>query len=320
MSLHRPGGPFNQRDAARRYVQARQAVRAGVDGRPNLPAGTTELVIVPAWRRPDFLTATLRRLAIADDPQLAYWLCLDRGHSPYVASAARDFQRQIGGGRVTLRLAGQHPHRGNSYNVLTAYAAACASGATLIHLVEEDIFAGRDYFAFHRQAHALCPDVFAVSACRNQNVDVAPPERGDAVYQHPAYQSLGVSFTPQRLASILPHIGADYFADPSGYCRATFPDSRIWPGFCEQDGLLHRIAEANGWPVAYPLAPRAYHAGFHSYNRKGVPLSGGVAQRADRLLSMSAADLNAHARDYPDHTTIVLDGERPAVTSLQVWP
>ena len=289
--------------------------------RPNLAAGTTELVIVPAWRRPDFLTAALRRLALADDAALSYWLCLDRGYSQHVAAAARHFQQQIGSGRVTLRLAGQHPHRGNSYNLLTAYAGACDTGATLIHLVEEDIFVGADYFRFHRQAHALCPDVFAVSACRNQNLgEGQPPERGDAVYEHPAYQSLGVSFTPARLASVLPHVQPGYLTDPSGYCHRTFPDSRINPGYSEQDGLLNRIAELEGRPVAYPLAPRAYHAGFHGYNRRGVHLPGSVEQRADRLLGMTTAELNAHAEAYPDHSAIALDADRPAVTSRLVWP
>ncbi len=280
-----------------------------------------EIVIIPAWRRPDFLKAALTRLAMADDGRPEYWICLDRGYTSTLLPVVKWFQKRLNPSRVRI---GQrmHNYKGNSFNVLTSYKEAMAEGADLIHLVEEDILVGRDYFDFHRRAHELAPDTFSVSACRNQQFIMGhePPDDSAAVWRHAAYQSLGVSFKAERLKAILPHLGRGYFASQVAYCRRYFPTSAINPNNAEQDGLLHRLSENAGLSSTYPAVPRAYHAGFTGYHRKGTLPPGGVDARAERILAMSADEMNERAGSFPDHATIPLDGVRRPVDRVITWP
>ena len=279
-----------------------------------------EIVIIPAWRRPEFLKAALTRLIKADDGIPEYWICLDRGYMGALTPVVTWFKKRLGSrARVGQRM---HNYKGNSYNVLMSYRDALAEGADLVHLVEEDIFVGRDYFDFHRRAHELAPDAFSVSACRNQQFVMGhePPADDTAIWRHPAYQSLGVSFRAERLRAILPHVGRSYFATPVAYCRRRFPHTAINPNNAEQDGLLHRLSENAGLSSTYAAVPRAYHAGFVGYHRKGTLPSGGVDARAARLLAMTAEELNSRAGSFPDHTTIPLDGARDPITRVIAWP
>lgn len=282
-----------------------------------------EIIIVPAWRRPAFLLATLRRLEIAcdgDQRNVQIWISLDRRHDRATATVARNFQAHHGGHLVNVveRL---HPYRGNSYNVLQAYRAAVAiPGVELIHLVEEDVLVGADYLGFHRAAHALTPDAFAVSAARNQNHPHDPTPDPGAVYLAPQYQSVAVSFRPHRLAPVLAHAVSSYFSDPIGYCRRQFRASRIPVGNAEQDGLINRVVEREHGSVVYPMLPRAYHAGFAGYHRKGAALAGTTEEQADQILAMDTAAMNAAAHSYPDHQVVDLDARPGIPTRVAVWP
>jgi hypothetical protein len=278
-----------------------------------------EIVIVPAWRRPDFFEATLRRLLIADEGVQQYWLALDRKHDRDVNQLAWDFTRKLEGARVRV-IPRSHPYRGNSYNVLTSYREALTFRPEIVHLVEEDVFVGADYFAFHRAAHKLAPDAFAVSAARNQNYADDPVGDATALYLDQAYQSIAVSFRPEPLALALTHAVPAYFANPVAYCRRAFPRSHIPAGNAEQDGLLNRCAEAWGMRTAYAARPRAYHAGFVGYHRKGAAGTGPVSERAARLLTMSTAELNANAYSYPDHQAVDLDARPGDPDRIMVWP
>lgn len=280
-----------------------------------------EVVIVPAWRRPDFLKACLLRLLAADDGLPHYRISLDRGHTPDVLPVATWFTKRVGARAKLVRRS--HQYRGNSYNVLTSYRDVLRErGVALVHLVEEDVLVGADYFDFHRRAHELAPDAFAVSACRNQQypVGIEPPAVEGGVYLHRSYQSIGVSFRPHRLEPVVPHLVPGYFGRPVTYCASRFPHSMINPNHAEQDGLLHRLMEADGTATAYGAVPRAYHVGFVGYHRKGEVPTGSVDQRAEAILAMSAEELNRRAHSYPDHTTIPLDAMRTPVDHLITWP
>lgn len=281
----------------------------------------TEIVIVPAWRRAPFLLATLHRLAIAAevDPDIQIWISLDRRHDQDTATVANHFQRTQPPGRVAL-FQRRHPYRGNSYNVLQSYRVATLERPELIHLVEEDVLVSADYFAFHRAAHLLAPDVVAVSAARNQNHVGDPLPDPAALYLCSQYQSLAVSFRPERLAPVLAHCVSAYFSDPIGYCRKHFPRSRIPRANAEQDGLINRVVEQARGRIAYPALPRAYHAGFVGYHRKGATLTGTVSQQADQILAMDTAEMNAAAHSYPDHQVVDLDARPGLPDRLIAWP
>jgi hypothetical protein len=280
-----------------------------------------EIVIVPAWRRPEFLqAAAIRLIAAADNADLEFWICLDRGHSDEVAAVANDF-RMLLPGRVRVGTR-DHGYRGNSFNVLTSFRNAVDEGAELVHLVEEDVLVGVDYFQFHRRAHELAPDAFSVSACRNQYYPLGeqPPQDETAAYLHGSYQSIGVSVKAYRLRQVLAHAHPSYFINQVGYCRKAFPKSKINPSHAEQDGLFHRVLEKQGSATLYASVPRAYHVGFVGYHRHGDMPAGTLSERAAALLAMDADELNRRARSYPDHNTVPLDGERAPVDHLVQWP
>jgi len=287
-----------------------------------------EIVIVPAWRRPAFLLATLRRLEIAAEAELdvQLWITLDRRHDAATAKVAHDFQARHGRARVQV-LRRTHPYRGNSYNVLQAYREALTVRPDLIHLVEEDVLVGADYFAFHRAAHKLAPDVLAVSAARNQNFPHDPEPDPSALYLGSQYQSVAVSFRPWQLSPVLEHATSAYFSNPIAYCQRRFPRSRIPRGNAEQDGLINRVveqqarvSEGRSGHVAYAALPRAYHAGFVGYHRRGETLTGTVEQQADRILTMTTAEMNTAAHSYPDHQVVDLDARPGEPSRMIAWP
>lgn len=280
-----------------------------------------DMVIVPLHKRPAFAWAALTRLHTALDDGVCFHIALDVGFDPQCLELAERFQTLVGAGRVTV-VQRKNTYRGNSYNLLTAYREVADCGAERIHMVEEDILVAADYFTFHRDAHDADPDAFCVSAVRNQQIPIGtePPQDDTKLYRYPWYQSLGVSFRPERLQDFLPHAGRKYFINPAGYCRMYFRNTQLNPANAEQDGLIHRVIEEKGSYSLYPCVPRAYHAGFQGYHRKGHEIPGSVEQQARRILEMSADDLNRHAVHYKDHTVVDLDADRKPVTEIIDWP
>jgi hypothetical protein len=278
-------------------------------------------VIVTGWRRPDFLAAALHRLRIADEGRQEFVISLDRGHNAQSLAIAQGWVNHMppGVARIVKR---SHPYRGNSFNTLAAYRDAIRPDVDLIHLVEEDVFVGVDYFPAHRAAHALVPDAFAVSLARNQNFSTDPDPDPSAVYLDGRYQSVGVSFRPQILSGILKHVVPRYFSDPIAYCRKHFPRTQIPAGNAEQDGLINRVCEATGGKVVYAARPRAYHAGFVGYHRDGEPAlipGRSITLAADLLLKMDTAELNRRARSYPDHQAVDLNATLEGISRVIDW-
>lgn len=262
-----------------------------------------ELVLVPLWRRPGFAEAALRCLALAADDNVYVRLLLDEGYDHAMREVIRRFGK-IHGRTFDVVVNDKRRMRGNSENILKALEQAATGAWDLVHIVEEDVLVSTGYFAYHRQAHALAPNAFAVSACRNHNGRTMI-KQADTVWRHPSYQSLGVSLRPEVVRSVVPHVTAAYFRDPVAYCAKTFPHSKIPAPHAEQDGLLNRLRERAGMYTVYPCLPRAYHAGFTGYNRSGIgELVGTPEQQADTLLTMSSADLNMMASHrFRDHET-----------------
>jgi hypothetical protein len=293
-----------------------------------------DLVLVPLWKRPGFARACLKRLSAAAaqyDGNLMFRLLLDEGYSPLVEKEAVDFATNENVfADVTVRP--KRYGRGNSYNIMKALADASTGPWKRVHIVEEDIFVSDGYFDFHRRTHALAGDsVFAISACRNQNEptpepgaphlrwwryaddEKIPDEHWETVWRHTSYQSLGVSLPMDSVRAVVPHVTDKYFFDPVGYCRKYFPGSEIPAPHAEQDGVLNRLRERAGMSTVYPVAPRAYHAGFTGYNRAGVAaMDGSPAEQAEALLRMNSAELNSMAsHEFRDHEVVPLHTLRP---------
>lgn len=264
-------------------------------------------VLVPAWRRPDMLHACLTRLTEAVTPDVSVVVSIDRDSDLGCKAVTERFYHRLPS--VYLREMHPHPYRGNSHNVISGIKDCLRLGADLLHIVEDDILVSRGYFPFHEAMHRAAPEAFAVSACRNQNL-ITP--RSEAAYHHASYQSLGVSFRPEVASRIAEHDSAAYYGDMIDYCRRTFPSSIIPHGHAEQDGLVNRVREAMNGRSVYAARPRAFHAGFHGYNRPGTALTeGSVEQRSRRILAMTSQEMNALAGELKDHEVIDLDQDLP---------
>ncbi|QJD53620.1 glycosyltransferase [Streptomyces phage Kela] len=264
-------------------------------------------VLVPAWRRPDMLHACLTRLSKAVTDDVHVIVSLDRKGTLECRQVAESFSTAFAD--IYLRVMHHHQFHGNSYNVLSGLGDALKVGGDLIHVVEDDIMVSLGYFAFHEEAHLAAPDAFAVSACKNQNLQGEPPA---AAYRHPSYQSLGVSMRPENVEKAVVHNKPVYYGDMVNYCKRNFPGSLIPPGHAEQDGLINRVRERERGVTVYPAQPRAFHAGFYGYNRTGTKLGGSIERRSAKILSMTSEEMNAMAGLMKDHEVIDLEENLPA--------
>lgn len=275
-----------------------------------------EIVIVPAWRRPDFLTACLSRLNLSDDGERRYLISLDRNHTRPVLEAAESFLGMIGVNRVRIVSREHNFDESNSYNTLKAYGDAVEWGADLIYLVEDDVFTALDFFDAHRQAHELLPGVFAVGGCNF--FPGADPASLNTQYP---YHSLGVSFRPNVLKEyVLPHANIEYFSNRSKYCELVYGTSGHW----DQDGLIEAVRRTVDLPFAVMDVPRAYHAGYTGYSRVGTHFlkadetcRSHIVEAAARLLRMTSDELNERALFDKDHQTVDLNATRPPITTVR---
>lgn len=260
------------------------------------------------------LHACLTRLAMASSVEVSVIVSLDRGSARECRQVAEGFRDDFA--RLYLRQVEHHPYRGNSRNVVSGIHDALTLNGDLVHVVEDDIMVALGYFRFHEAMHTATPGTFAVSACRNQNLD--GPEPGHA-YRHGSYQSLGVSFRPDVARRVAAHDTPTFYSNMVGYCRRNFPESAIPAGHAEQDGLINRIRESVNGVTVYTSRPRAFHAGFHGYNRPGRELDGSIERRAERILSMTSEEMNAMAGSIKDHEVIDLAADlstEPEVEAL----
>jgi hypothetical protein len=93
----------------------------------------------------------------------------------------------------------------------------------------------------------------------------------------------------------------DYYRSPVLYCEKHFKNSFIGKYFCEQDGLIRRVKEKLNLVTVFPAVPRAYHAGFYSYNRnfKGV-FKGSLSTRINMVETVlnDSVLYRQHCGDY----------------------
>lgn len=279
------------------------------------PYSVIELVIIPAWRRPDFLTACLSRLVLSDDGERRYLISLDRNFTRTVAEAAEAFCAQISSDRARITTREHNWDESNSYNTLESYRDAVESGPDLVYLIEDDVFTGHDFFTAHQQAHEVMPEAFAIGGANF----FAGTDDSSLVTRYP-YHSLGVSFRPEILRDVvLPHATSEYYSNRSKYCETRFGSSGHW----DQDGLIEAARRERGMLFAVMDSPRAYHAGYTGYSRVGTHFLKAdetcrdhIVHAAAKLLRMTSDDLNSHALFDKDHQKIDLDARRGPITQV----
>jgi hypothetical protein len=300
--------------------------------------GPVEIVNVIAWRRPDFLHATLIRLAIADEPHLHYRINIDHEPDERIYPAITEFAGKIGGTRVELIERGPHHNQGPTRNIVHALHESMAYDADFVHTIEDDIFIAADYFAYMRSAHELYPRAFCATAYTPQpKADFTEADHG-AAFLKPYAPTVAVSYRRAQLERILKWMTLDYPEDMVAYNAKTFPGHPCGPAeWAGIDGTLGRVRRKLNGQTVYPVVNRAYHAGYiyapcageacghdttrdginNGPHRHGTELTGTIEERARKLLSMRADELNALSEEVTrDYTWADLDAHYGPVTRL----
>lgn len=278
-----------------------------------------DLVIVPLWRRAGFAEACLRRLSVAMDGGVRVMVSVDCGHDEDTLTVAKGFVHEHPGRAVLTVREVDYPT--GSYNVFSAMAEALewTGPDDLIHILEEDILVGADYFTYHRTTHALAPTAYSVSACENVFLPEgwSLPQRTDAVYLSGAFQVWGSSYRPQRVDRILRRLRPNYFPAMWDAMVEEFGEKNTARTGPLYDGVMANDMAQGRQHVVFPFAPRAYHAGFEGLSYGDMALTGSVQEQADAILAMSGEELKARctlegARFRP----VDLDRKRGPVTRV----
>lgn len=258
------------------------------------------IVVVPCWRRPEFLAACLRCLEGARGAEhQTYIFSIDHAYDRRVFEVLDEF---VFPRRKTLISRGEHAYQGPAYNILNAYKFAfeLARSDELIALIEDDVLVATDIFEFFEDALALDPDAFCVNACRNQNdrpvIHGSVSELDALIYRHQSYQSMAVAHRRASVEEFLRHATSEYFREPIAYCTRELPNHGLPDWASSQDGLIHRVIRGGHRNTLYPVTPRAFHAGWVGYNRsQGVELDLDWRLGRNKILSMTSDQMNALA-------------------------
>jgi Glycosyltransferase like family 2 len=237
-------------------------------------AAARDVVLIPCWRRPEFLYHCLDNLTRAEGIESMHVIFRpDHGHDPAIHEVIAGFADRLASYEIDVAVRCPYGKTKQSANLLGGYLLAASRTREHVFMIEEDVMVARDFFRWHYAVHAAEPQLFCSLSTRNHNRAVPLSEDPRFYYLTTLdYCSLGVGFSRAIISRLIaPHIGRPYFQDASGYCARRFAASQVGAGFVEQDGLIRRIQEAEGnrHPIAYPYRPRAFHAGFIGYHRSG---------------------------------------------------
>ena len=134
---------------------------------PRLP-GDKDIVVLPCWRRPEFLWHCLDNLTRAEGIDSVHVLFRpDTGFSPNNLEAIQTFADRLSS--FEIHVADPCPFRRTkqSANVLLGYLDAGRRARQFVFLIEEDIMVARDFFRWHRAVHAQQPGLF-LFYCRKE--------------------------------------------------------------------------------------------------------------------------------------------------------
>jgi hypothetical protein len=282
-----------------------------------------DVVLIPCWRRPEFLWHCLDNLTQSSGfEELHVMFRPDQGHDPAIREVIAEFAPRLSSYEIDLPVRCPYGRSKQSANVLAGYLRAAARARQFVFMIEEDIIVARDFFRWHYAVHEAEAELFCSLSTHNHNRNVATSADPRCYYLTTFdYCSLGVAFSRTVISALIaPHVCRAYFEQPDRYCRREFPLSRLGSGFVEQDGLIRRIQEAQGErrPIAYPFRPRAFHAGFIGYHRSGH-LSGSLAERIRTVgRVIYNCDTMRQAIQNPEHIadSVPVPLETPAWQSL----
>lgn len=272
-----------------------------------------DIVLVPTYYRPEYLSLCLERLSQARGIESKdIWVCQDmREHDEHrhlieeqwTAAVMEEWRHKL-----PIRFIRQNKHQfsGNSYNVMKSYALAVAEAPDKIYLVEDDVFVMPDFFDWHDAVQSegdfMCSVAYRCS--RNQEAIATGINDPNAYFTSARdYASIGVCWKTEKLKPIVKHCVEEYFSNLDGYMVKTFPGNRFAGDFAEQDGLIMRVMWDTNGVTAWPYVPRCYHMGWYGYHRpNGMRPGGHLDQKIAglRAIVSNVEQLKIAAPDFGD--------------------
>src|ERR1039458_9881934 len=140
-------------------------------------------VLLPCWRRPEFLWHCIDNLSHADGIENIHVIFRpDTGYAPDILDVIRSQGQRLATSEIKYPPVCPFRRTKQSANVLLGYLHAARKTRQFVFLIEEDIMVTRDFFRWHRDVHAQQPELFCSIAAKNHNRDVTPPPNVDGYY------------------------------------------------------------------------------------------------------------------------------------------
>jgi hypothetical protein len=238
-----------------------------------------DIVIVPTFLRPEYLTLCLEHIKAAKGNR-------NIEVRVYHDNPRRTLHVDVPASRTVVAEAGLNgyfvmrpPHNaiGNTLNFLEAYGNAFEDrDARYVYLIEDDVFIGEDFFDWHEAVQARADYFCSVGwhCIRNPLAIRDSPDPNAIVESKEDFSSIGVCWKRHNLAAVVRHATPDYYTNPTVYLAREFPDSPIpCNRWVEQAGLIMRLLlERPGKRVvAWAGRPRCAHVGVKGYHRMSGP-------------------------------------------------
>lgn len=231
-----------------------------------------ELVLIPTYKRPEFLHCCLERIRKIE-PDIPIAIFPDRGtwKDPVYNRLATRFGNKIGKTRdVHIVHVPDHSYHGNSFNTMEAfrYASDGWEFTDRVFYIEDDVMVHPDFFDWHREQ--LSDDEIDIFASMAWVFNRYAPLEDVTLYQ-PWYYAIGTCFPMRIVQVIAEHASPLYYADMQGYVEGLFKGSKLNSPFgiqhFEQDGLIQRIVDALKMQTASSGIAKCTHIGTFGYNR-----------------------------------------------------
>ena len=249
-----------------------------------------EIVIVPTYRRTEFLHCSLEAIRAAD-PAIPVHVFPDRG---------TDERATCDRFSAIHHLTWDHNYHGNSANMLEALRWASTQSCGLVYVIEDDAIIAPDFFRWCHAALSAHPTAFAACGWR-YSPDSIISDGPDLLI--PWYLSVAAALPHRSVSEISQHARPDYYSAMSSYLDSRYPNSAYRNSLHhEQDGLVLRVAESQSRRSVWPRRPRAFHIGFQGYHSPGPALEGDLDQRIEIVRL---------AIRYPDLLSVLMSGGLP---------
>lgn len=242
-----------------------------------------ECVLVPTYKRPDLLSVCLEAIRKAD-PTIEIHVFPDRGTGAEELAVTEKFN-------AVLHTTEPHYYHGNTRNMLEMLKWAYYKKYDLVFVVEDDCIIDETFFNWAREALSDPPfgeQPFA--ACGWLYTPNAPQVDGPNLLA-PWYLSVCCAIPRHNLEKIIYHAKPEYYSNLKLYLDGAYPESpRRGSMHYEQDGLVLRVAEAEGKRFVWPRVARSKHIGWHGYHMPFGKKAEGSLDEQVEVVKMAVAD------------------------------